>query len=410
MVADSVPVKKKAAIVTNNLVCEMNAKYYSTLEKYLLMNDWVITTDFSSADKVIFSTCGFSDDMHEVIKKALAELEKNDFPEKNIIIMGCQLKTHEPELNEAFHGGRIEFGNEHLLDEMLNVKIPFKEIKNTNVFKAPGEETTADRKEQLFNIQIADGCLKQCTFCVINKAHGDIRSVPPETITEQFKTAVSLGYRNINLIAIDTLSYGYDTDTNVVELMEYLLKIESNVNFFLGSLHIRWLQKYWEGILALCKREVINSLHIGLQHINDEILKAMGRPINFFQMYQIICQFKKECPHLFISCDLIVGFPGETVEMFEELKDFLRKDKCFSLVNHYTYSDVTGAPAFNFKNKVSNVKKMLRWQEVNDILGERSPNIVLGKNDSIKLRRYQCVYKIQSKDGYYFCKDTYSEI
>ncbi|HEX3047292.1 MAG TPA: radical SAM protein, partial [Bacillota bacterium] len=317
---------KKVAIITNNLVCEMNTKYYSSTEKYFILNGWEVTTSFN-ADLLVMVTCGFSDEMFHIIRRLLQELNLQNFPAGNIIIMGCQPKTHRAELMEVFPGTLLEFGQEDQLDRLINATVPFSTVTGTNVFKAPGQECTGDR-EELFNIQIEDGCLKQCTFCVINKAHGDLRSMPLPEIMAQFDQAIQSGYRNINLVGVDTFGYGYDTGTNVVELIEAMLKTDSNIKFYLGSLHARWLTKYWEGILNLCRRGVIDSLHIVIQHNNDEILKRMGRPIKFADIYTIIKRFKQECPDLFISTDLIVGFPGETREIFMEMMDFIKNDRC----------------------------------------------------------------------------------
>lgn len=407
--------QKTAAIVTNNLICETNTKYYATLEKYLLTNGWLVSTDFHQVDKVIFATCGFSDGMLEVIKRALCDLKQINFPDEKIIMMGCLLKTHELELREVFHGPVIEFGNEDRLDQFFNAKVPFQEINLTNVFKAPSDDPEQTDNNELFNIQIADGCLKQCTYCVINKAHGDIRSVPLAEIEEQFRTAIQYGFRNINLVAVDILSYGYDIGSNIIELIEYLLKIEPNVKFYMGSLHIRWLAQYWEGLLSLCKKGIVNSLHIGLQHVNDGLLQRMGRGVKFAELYQNLCRMKDECPDLFISTDIIVGFPGETAEMFDELVNVFKADHCFELVNHYIYSDVQGAPSYHFSGKISESLKQSRWYIFKDVIGDRSPEIAMMKTNSTKFKRYKAVFQKQrvkgpEAKGYYFCMNSYAQI
>lgn len=405
---------KKVAIVTNNLICEMNTKYYSTLEKYFIINGWEVVTDFN-ADMIIFSTCGFSDEMCAVIRRVLIELAERGYPADNIVILGCQPKTHPQELREVFPGRQLEFGREGTLDQVIGATIPFAQINGTNVFKAPSRENSPGQecpvgKDELFTIQIEDGCLKQCTFCVINKAHGDLRSMPLSEIMEQFQTAIQNGYRNINLVGVDTFGYGYDTDTNVIELMESMLAIDPSVRFYLGSLHARWLLKYWEGILDLCKRGSIDSLHIVIQHCNDEILKRMGRPFKFSDIYSIITRFKKECPDLFMSTDLIVGFPGETNEIFKEMMMFVLNDRCFSLFNHFPYSDVKGAPASKLDNKVPPQVIETRWKQLNGIIGERSPYTVLSKRNDSKSKRFKEVYKMQNESGYNFCKNTYQEV
>lgn len=389
----------KVAIVTNNLICELNAKYFSRLEKYFTLNGWMVGNNFE-VDRVIFSTCGLSDDMMDIIRTALGQLAGETFPVEKIIVMGCLPKTHETELQEMFKGRIINFGEEEQLDRLIDAQIPFREIDGTNVF----------RPNELFNIQVSDGCLRECTYCVIKKAHGYIRSIPVADIEYQFRYAIRNGYRKINLVGVDTLGYGYDTGSNIVELMEYLLTIEPGVTFYLGSIHVKWMELYGEGIFNLCQRGLIRSLHFGLQHVNQEMLKAMGRKGNFAAVYADLCRLKAECPDLFISGDIIVGFSGETDEIFAEMLEFFKRDSCFNLIHNFEYSDVKGAAAAKLPNKVSPAKKKLRWAELNEVLGDRIPDVVLTKNTAIEFNRYREAFKSQNEMKYYFCHHSFVEL
>jgi len=399
MQGDSTAKAPAVAIVTNNLICELNSKYFSRLEKYFSLNGWVIRNDFE-VDRIVFSTCGLSDSMMDIVKNALGQLAGETFPTEKIIVMGCLPKTHETELQKVFQGKIINFGEEEQLDRMIEAKIPFREIDGTNVF----------RRNELFNIQVSDGCLRECTYCVIKKAHGILRSIPVADIEKQFRGAIRNGYRKINLVGVDTLGYGYDTGSNIVELMEYLLTIEPQVTFYLGSIHIKWLELYGEGFFNLCKRGLIKSLHFGLQHVNQEILKKMGRKGNFAAIYADLRRLKDECPDLFISGDIIIGFPGETDEIFNEVMEFFKKDRCFSLINNFEYSDVQGAAAIKLPNKVSPAKRVLRWAELNEVLGDRLPNLALKKHTDIEFNRYRDAYERQNEMNYYFCKNSYVEM
>ncbi len=400
---------KKVAILTNNLICGMNKRYFSMLEKYFVSNGWIISTNFD-AELVVFSACGFHDLMHGAVKASLEQLKAINFPREKIILMGCQLKTHEQELKKLFDGCIVEAGNESLLDGMIHAEVPYSSIEVTNVYNSPVEEAERE-KNQLFSILIEDGCLKQCTFCVVNKARGDIKSTALNEIEAQFRLAVKAGYTKIELMGVDTFGYGYDCGTNIIELMEYLLKIEPNVKFYFGNLHIRWLNLYWEGILSLCKRGFINSLHIGLQHVNDEILIKMGRPAGFQESYKIICKFKEECPNLFITADFIVGFPGETDDMFKELRDFFEKDQCLNMFFFHEYSDIKGAPSSKFKDKVKPEKIMVRWNKLKNAAGGRNPRIALCNISESEKSYYRDAFNKKSEPGgYYFCKETYVEL
>jgi ribosomal protein S12 methylthiotransferase len=402
MKGSAATIKRRVAIVTNNVNCERHIQYYSKIEKYFKANGWVIAEDFN-VDKVIICCCGFHDVMHEKVLRTIDQLKAIYFLENNIIIVGCQSKTHELELKTNLAVKLINFDQENLLDKIINAKIPFDKINPSNIFR-PHKGCKIDDENEYFHIKIAQGCLRKCTFCVINKAKGYIKSVPREGIIKQFKKAVARGNRRIYLMGEDTCAYGIDIGTNIIELCQSLLDIDPNVELNFGSMHIRWLQKYADGILSLCKKGIVKELHVGLQHVNEQLLKRMGRPIVFSELYQTIKTIKKECPDLFLEADILVGFPGETQEMFEELVEFFKEDKCFDNVRHFGFSDVKGAPSHKFKDKLPQSKIVSRWQRFDKILEERSSNY---KSENVSPA--DTAFQLTHENDYTFCKDTFMD-
>jgi ribosomal protein S12 methylthiotransferase len=402
MKEDSILIKKRIAIVTNNVNCERHIQYYSTIDKYFKSNGWEIAEDFN-IDKVIICGCGFHDVMHEKVLRTIEELKAIHFLESNMIIMGCQSKTHEPELKKNLRVRLIHFNQEEELDRIINAGILFREIIPNNIFR-PFKGCKIEEKDEYFHIKVAQGCLRQCTFCVINKAKGYIKSASGEEILGQFRKAVKQGKRRIYLMGEDTLAFGIDIGTNIIELAESIVAIEPNVELNFGSLHIRWLQEYAEGILSLCKRGIVKELHVGLQHVNDQMLKQMGRPIVFSKIYEIIKTLKRECPGLFLEADILVGFPGETREMFEELVEFFKQDKCFDNVRHFGFSDVKGAPSYQLKNKLPPPEIVIRWERFDKILQERSSNY-----KSEKASTTDAAFQLTHERDYHLCKDTFRD-
>jgi len=187
--------------------------------------------------------------------------------------------------------------------------------------------------------------------------------------------------------------------------VEKLKAMEPDLELYFGYLHIRWLKKYSEEILSFCKRRILKELHIGLQHVNDELLARMGRPAIFSEIYDIISTIKKECPHIYMVADILVGFPGETDEMFNQLVNFFKKDKCFNKVKHFGYSDVKGAPSVDFDNKVPLDVITGRWDLLDKILEERSYS-----NQSQEERIDDETFRITRFEDYSFCKNTFNEM
>jgi len=394
---------KKAAIVTNNIHCERHYQYFSTIEKYFKFNGWEIVGNFN-VNKIVICGCGFHDAMYEKIKRTLDEIKKTNFLEKNIIIMGCLPKTQEYNLKKDFNGQTIDINQEHQLDDLIGATIHFKDIQPVNVFRIHEKCSKEQKENQLFNIKISQGCLKQCTFCVINKAKGDISSVPLQKIIDQVKKAITLDKQKIFFMGEDTFAYGIDIGTTIIDLIEEVIKIDSSLDLYFGYLHIRWLNKYFKDILSLCERRILNELHIGLQHVNDKLLEKMGRPVVFSKTYELIKKIKEVRPDLYMVADIMVGFPGETDNVFNELVEFMKKDTCFNKVKHFAYSDVTGSTSSSFENKIPPEIGAQRWQYLDKILGFRSYS-----NEVNESRIDNETFRITRFDDYSFCKDTFDD-
>ncbi|MCL6591620.1 MAG: radical SAM protein [Firmicutes bacterium] len=387
--------RKKVAIITNNINCERNTQYYSMIEKYFRINNWDICDNFS-VDKIIIVGCGFHDHMYEKVKKAIAETKNSKISEENIIIAGCVPKTHESLLEKGFQGKIVQYHQEALLDEIIAARVKFDHTKYINLFNV--HDNSIINKE-CFYIKIAEGCLQQCTFCVIKKVKGLIKSRPVNEIIEQLKLGISQNYRNFFLMGEDTFAYGHDTGQSIIELVNSLLKINSNITLYFGSMHCKWLIKYAEDLLLLCKQGKIKTLHIGLQHVSNYVLKKMGRGVNFPEVYDIITNIKKINPDIYLSADILVGFPGESKEHFNELVEFFKNDQCFDRISHYGYSDVYGSESFNFADKIPQIEIGMRWNYLDKILGERS-----GYKNTFKSEK-----RLIDENDFYFCINTYKQ-
>lgn len=392
---------RKVAIVTNNMNCERNNQYYSTIEKYFRRNSWMIREDFY-VDLVVICACGFHDVMYKKVISTIDYIRKNEFPCRDIILMGCLPGTHEPELARDFSGSIVKLHREEELDARIAAGIPFGDILPNNLFRPHGQFRVS-RPEEFFHIKISEGCLRKCTFCVINKAKGALRSVLPADILEQFRSAVQRGYRRIFLMGEDTFAYGIDIGTDIITLVESLLEVEPRVQFDFGSVHIKWLKKYADGLESLAKRDVFSNLNLGLQHVNDELLKKMGRPVVFSEIYEVIRSLKKASPHLYLGADIIVGFPGETEEMNRELVRFFQRDRCIDNVSLSGFSDVKGAPSYRFEDKIPEAEITARWSYLTDhVLGDRSP---FNRVDAGNTRNQS--FRLNYENDFSFCKDTY---
>ncbi|MCP4147865.1 MAG: hypothetical protein GY757_08950, partial [bacterium] len=208
-------IRKRVAVITNNIHCERHYQYSSTIEKYFATNDWEIAEGFD-VNKIVICACGFHDAMYDKIKRTLAEISKTNFLDKNIIVMACLTKTHENELKKNFKGEIVDIYHEEQLDKIIEAQVPFAEISPVNIFHVPEKCDVDTEKDDRFFVKISEGCLKECTFCVINKAKGQLRSFSFETITKQVQKAVTLGRKKVFLMGEDTFAYGIDSGTDII--------------------------------------------------------------------------------------------------------------------------------------------------------------------------------------------------
>ncbi len=395
---------QKIAIVTNNIKCERHLQYCSRLEKYFIANGWQVCAGPEGADRVIVCACGFHNFMFKKAVNILEDLRKKGFMRGDVILMGCYTGTHARELKELFKYKTIGFQKERVLDGIIKAKTPFCGVGVNNVFNFRRFDEKAP-DEKMFYIKISEGCLGACSYCVIKKAKGCLRSVAKDEIMRQFNAALRAGYKKIFLMGEDAFAYGLDIKTDIIKLMESLLSAGPGSEFYFSGIHSRWLQKYSQEIISFCKRGVIKRLHIGLQHVNEGLLERMGRPVDFPRLYNTLKALKKECPRLLLSADIMVGFPGETDEAFFQLAEFFRKDKCFDKISHFAYSDLKGTPASRQKRKIDSLKIAARWKYLKETLGKRSFFDSSGLSDI-----YSRAFWLSSTREAFFCKDTFVEV
>lgn len=404
--------KKTVSIITNNVECDQLSSYYAKIEKYFVANDWEVVRSHD-ADLAVIAACGTVDFLHDAIKEALADRFERKKTYTSTIVMGCQAITYEKSFNEFFDGEMIKYGEEDKLDGLINASIKFRDIKNLHVFNAPNQERNNDT-DKLFTIIISSGCLRKCTYCQIHRAHGYINSKSIEEIKKEFKIALQNGYKNIVLAGTDTSVYGYDINTNILTLIDSLLEIDNSVRLYIDNLNPMRLTEFKEGLLRLAKRNVFDYLHIPLQHVNNDVLKRMGRAADFNEIYEIIKEIKTIDPGIVLFTDVITGFPGETEEQFNELLEFVKNDECFYLNYINEYCEVESAPSSKMDNKIDSELRKARWLKLLHEYELKKP--VLSEKAQKIVKRLKPRYNVHEElveeypKHYYFCMNSYDLI
>ncbi len=250
-------------------------------------------------------------------------------------------------------------------------------------------------------IKIAEGCSRSCSFCVIPRLKGKLRSRPIASIHQEACLLVDQGVREINLVAQDTTSYGLDLrdGSALTELLKSLCEIED-----LGWIRILYAypEHFDSRLLRLMSSsgKICNYLDLPIQHINGEILRAMGRPVSCGSLEALIRKIRKEIPDLCLRTTLMVGFPGETEPQFSELVDFVERIR-FERLGVFPFSPEEGTRAAQMGNQVPKAVRRRRFERLmklqqrisfehnQDLVGKRVPILIespLGGNGKMRGR------------------------
>lgn len=347
---------KKILLVS--LGCDKNRVDSEKILGSLRSEGFELTDDEAEADALIVNTCCFiSDAKKESIRTILelAELKKTARA-RALIVTGCMANRYrsdiEKELPEV--DAVVETENQEELLKTLRKLLKVRARKKTAVRK---EEAVRQQNRVLTTgayayLKIADGCDKNCTYCVIPSLRGHYRSIPMEELTAEASRLVSEGVRELILVAQETTLYG--TDLYGKKSLHVLLKKLCRIP------HLKWIrilycypEEIYPELIAVMKKEkkICHYLDLPIQHCSDEILRKMNRRTTKSYLIRIIGNLREEIPDITLRTTLISGFPGETEKEHKELMAFVRRMK-FDRLGVFPYSKEEGTPAAKMKDQV----------------------------------------------------------
>lgn len=339
---------------------------------------------------VVINTCGFiGKAKEESIDTILHYAEKKEAGEVDkVFVTGCLSERYKPDLEKEIPNVDQYFGT-HDLPNLLKV------LEADYKHELIGERLTTTPKHYAY-LKIAEGCDRPCSFCAIPLMRGKHKSTPIEDIVTEAEKLAANGIKEIMLIAQDLTYYGLDIYKKraLAELLEALVKVDG----------IEWIRLHYAfptgfpmDVLEVMKREpkVCNYLDIPLQHINTELLKSMKRGTTHEKTTALIHKFREMVPEMAIRTTLIVGYPGETEEMFQELKDWVEEMRFERLgAFEYSHEENTGAYALE-----DDVPQEVKFRRVNEIM-ELQSQISWELNQEKIGKTYRCLF--DRKDGAYY--------
>lgn len=354
-----------------------------------------LTSELSEADIVIVNTCGFIGDAKEESIETI--LEVSEFKEtgnlKKLIVAGCLAQKYSeeilkelPEVDAVIGTGDID-KIEKVVDEILENK-KVVETKNMTFLANANTERVLTTASHTAYLKISEGCNRACTYCIIPQMRGRLRSRSIEDIIEEAKRLVASGVREINLLAQETTEYGIDLygDKKLAALMKELCKIEG----------LKWLRTYYmhpeyvtDELIEVMKSEekICKYFDVPIQHVSDNILRNMARAKGGEQVKDVLNRIRKAIPEATIRTTLIVGFPGETEENFQELMDYVREFE-FDYAGVFKYSREEDTVAYNLPNQVPEEIKEKRYAELVNLqseIAERKNRRLLGEEIEVMI-------------------------
>ncbi len=369
-------------------------------------NGYKIVNNEEEADVLVINTCGFiGPAKEEAINTILEMAEYKKKRCKYLIVMGCLVERYKEELSKAIPEVDlwIKYSSYSTIWEQIETILKSEKENKNNLDFLDRVITTGNNFAYL---RIAEGCSNFCTYCAIPKIRGPFVSRKMEEVIEEAKKLVNEGYEELIIIAQDTTKYGIDIygESKLAELLKELCKIEK-------LKWIRFLYAYPETItdelIEVVKNEdkICKYFDIPIQHISNSVLKRMNRKSNGETIRNLIKRLRKEIPGVVIRTTVMVGFPGETKEDFEELYDFVKEAR-FERLGAFSFSKEEGTPAEKLKDQIHPMTKKSRYNKIMSLqqkIASETQQEMVGKE-------LELLIETKTFDGKYYVGRSYREV
>lgn len=398
---------KKAGVI--HLGCSKNQVDTEVLMGFLKNLGYAFTPYPEEADLILVNTCAFIKPAWQEAEENISLLEEYKKINENlkIVVAGCYVERFKEELENKYPFVDLFIG-------------PGEYEKFTSLITSNGKRGiySSPASSFIYNhqmprvlispsfwvyVKIAEGCNNFCSYCTIPFIRGRLRSRNIEDIVKEIELWVGKGVKEINLIAQDTTRYGEDLygRPSLVDLLRNIEKIK-------GDFYVRILYSYpsriSEKLIEVIKNseKVVPYFDIPIQHVSDVILKRMNRSYKKEDIIKVWNRIRENFEDAVIRTTVMVGFPGETEENFEELIDFIKKYP-FDRLGAFTYYNENGTISKGFENQVDEDEKLRRYE----ILMETQRNISKKLNAKLLGREFEVI--IESEKGKYFVGRSWRE-
>ena len=387
-----------------SLGCSKNLVVTEEMIGLFKKHGYDIVNNPEDADIILINTCGFIESAKdEGINTILEMADYKSDKCKYLIVTGCLVERYkeelEKELPEVDLFVKISDYSDmwNMIEELVN--------KSKVIDRLDYKDRVITTGDSMAYLKIAEGCSNFCTYCAIPYIQGRYVSRPYEEILDEAKRLEEKGIKELVVIAQDTTKYGIDLygKSRLAELLNDLCRF----NFK----WIRFLYSYPESIddelIEVVKNndKICSYFDLPIQHISNNVLKKMNRKSDKESIINLISKLRKEIPDVVLRTTLIVGFPGETEEDFNELCKFVKESK-FDRLGAFAYSKEDGTPAAKFNDQIEEKVKKSRRNKIMEIQQEVSSNLL---SDLIG-NEYEVLIENITENGDYFIARSYRDV
>jgi threonylcarbamoyladenosine tRNA methylthiotransferase MtaB len=344
------------------LGCRLNEAELEQWSQDFMKQGHSIVTNTEDADWVVLNTCAVTQDAGRKSRKLMNRLYREN-PAAKLIVSGCHATLQEDEVAKTL-GVDLVVGNQEKDQLPARVMQQFAVNNMPEIATEPGETSLFSRGRQRAFIKIQDGCRYRCTFCIVTVARGDERSRTPADIVEEINRLHTQGIQEIVLTGVHVGGYGSDLNISLYELVNSILQETDIPRIRFASVEPWDLPDDFFSLFE--NKRIMPHMHLPIQSGADSVLRRMSRRCKTSEFTDLVNLARQKIPGFNVTTDIIVGFPGETQEEWEQTLSYV-EETGFGHIHIFSYSPREGTKAARLSDPVPNDIKKQRSQELHQL-------------------------------------------
>jgi threonylcarbamoyladenosine tRNA methylthiotransferase MtaB len=344
------------------LGCRLNEAELETWAQAFQKSGHQITKQAEAANLIVINSCAVTQDAARKSRQLIRRIHR-DNPQAKLVVSGCYATLNEDEAASLLGVDLIVSNKDK--DQLVEKALTELNMDSMPVLSTePGEISLFTRGRQRAFVKVQDGCRYRCTFCIVTVARGEENSRPVQAVIDEINALHRQGITEVILTGVHLGGYGSDLGNNLSDLIKAILAETEIPRLRLGSLEPWELPDDFFQLFD--NPRLMPHLHLPLQSGSDSVLRRMARRCKTEEFSAIVKQLRAKIPHFNITTDIIVGFPGETEQEWQESFDFI-KQIGFGHIHIFTYSRRADTKAASLPNQVSNEIKKQRSRELHEL-------------------------------------------